>query len=273
MNARRGRAYICKPNEVKDIKTVFKTIYALCAVFFIIAGTIPILYAVLQGVPAIALGIFMLVLLPCGSMLKRKTPRLHKVVSRTAAVIFVAALCVCLAASAQIASCYSDDAAPEDAVMIVLGCGLSYIDQTSPSLVMSRRLEAALAYLESHPETVCVLSGGQGPDEQRTEAAAMYDYLVSKGIDAGRLYKEEASTSTGENIAFSKQLMLAEGLISDGEEQNLIVVTDGFHQFRAQQIGKDNGFSCYTVSAKTPLGLIPLYWLREIAGIVVQVWL
>lgn len=261
------------PNGVNDMKAVIKIIYVLCAVFFIVVGTIPIFYSVLQGIPAIALGILMLALLPCGGILKRKAPFFHKVVTRTVACLFAMALCICIVASAQIASCYSDSEAPGDAVMIVLGCGLSYVDQTSPSIVMSRRLEAALAYLEKHPETVCVVSGGQGPDEKITEAQAMYDYFISKGVDANRLYKEETSTSTEENIAFSKQLMLEEGLISDEGAQNLIVVTDGFHQFRAQQIGKESGFSCYTVSSRTPLGLISLYWLREIAGIVMQVWL
>ena len=40
----------------------------------------------------------------------------------------------------------------------------------------------------------------------------MYQYLVSKGIDPHRLYQEDKSTSTRENILFSYQLIKKENL-------------------------------------------------------------
>ena len=51
------------------------------------------------------------------------------------------------------------------------------------------------------------MSGGQGPDEDRTEASVMHDYLEQHGIDATRIIIEDQSTSTYENLVFSKELL------------------------------------------------------------------
>lgn len=256
------------------MKIFLKILYGLSALALVAAGCMALAYGITQGAMPVTLGVLMLLLLPVGWLLKKYAPRLHTALSRAVSALFLAALLITLIASAQILSCYWDDEdVPEDAVMLVLGCGLSRADGISPSLVMLRRLSAAQAYLSAHPETKCVLSGGQGPDEQITEAKAMYDHLVSRGIDPARLYKEESSTTTQENIAFSKALMLEEGLIPPEDTQHLIIVTDGFHEFRAQHIGRASGFTPYTVASRAPFGIVALYWLREIPGIVSQVWL
>ena len=54
-----------------------------------------------------------------------------------------------------------------------------------------------------NPKLQCILSGGQGANEEISEAKCMYQYLASKGIDPHRLYQEDKSTSTRENILFS----------------------------------------------------------------------
>jgi hypothetical protein len=54
--------------------------------------------------------------------------------------------------------------------VIVLGCG---VNGTEPSLSLRYRIDAACEYLTAHPDAVAVLSGGQGPDEDMTEAACM----------------------------------------------------------------------------------------------------
>ena len=251
---------------------IIRTIYIAAALFFVVVGIGGLLYSVGNGWLALGFGSAMIIAWCLGEWGRRRLPWVYLVFSRLIATMFVAALVLCLIVSAQIMSCYFDDKAPGDAVMVLLGCGLSQADGLTPSLVLYGRLFAAEAYLKANPNTVCILSGGQGPDENRTEASAMFEYLGARGIAEERLYLEEASTSTKENIQFSKELMAEKGLVSGNGNQSLLVVTDGFHQFRAQSIAKDYGFDCYTVRAKTPLGLIPLYWLREIPGIILQVW-
>ena len=57
-----------------------------------------------------------------------------------------------------------------------------------------------------------VVSGGQGPEELISEAAAMGKYLKNAGIADNRIYYENKSTTTYENLKYSKQLIEQSGL-------------------------------------------------------------
>ena len=232
-----------------------------------IVGAGALRYGARLGALLLAAGICLAVAACTILVLRNRLPRLFKLATRT----FVVAACTLLAlgitASAMMLSCYFDEAAPDDAVMIVLGCGLSSRDHTSPSLILYKRLSAAEAYLKEHENTVCILSGGQGPDEKISEALAMHNFLVARGIDESRLYMEDESTSTRENLAFTRALMEREGLVAPGAAANVIVVTDGFHQFRAQRIAAKSGLDAYTLSSHAPAELVCIYWARELLAI------
>ena len=47
----------------------------------------------------------------------------------------------------------------------------------------------------------------KGSGEEISEAEAMYEYLVSQGIDETRLIKENRSTNTNENLKYSLALL------------------------------------------------------------------
>ena len=144
--------------------------------------------------------------------------------------------------------------------VIVLGC---QVRGEAPSLMLTRRMEAALAHLRENPESVGVLSGGQGPGEWITEAECMRRFFVTHGIAEDRLYLEDRSTSTLENIRFSMAIIEDHGLPRD-----VAIATDGFHQFRAQRFARQSGLRPGAVSAKTPFGVLPFYWVREVAAII-----
>ena len=135
--------------------------------------------------------------------------------------------------------------------LIVLGAG---VNGTSPSLSMVNRLTAAKDYLETHPDCIAIVSGGQGPGEDITEAQAMYTALVASGIAPERLLLEERSTSTAENLAFSREILQAAGLTSDSV---IAVVTNDFHQFRTQLIAEDLGMVVVGIPAE-----LPWWWLN-----------
>lgn len=152
----------------------------------------------------------------------------------------------------------------ENATGIVLGC---QVKGTRPSLNLQRRLDCAYDWLCSHPEASCVLSGGQGPDEEITEALCMYRDLTSRGIDPSRLYMEDRSTSTVENIAFSMKLIRDEGL-----PQELAVITNEYHEYRALHIAESMGISAGAVPTRTAAWLLPTFYVREQCGILYE-WL
>ena len=150
----------------------------------------------------------------------------------------------------------------ENATAVVLGCRV-YGERASLSLV--ERLEAAYIYLEENPGAVCVVSGGQGPGENISEAECMYRWLVNQGIDASRIYKEDKSISTEENIAFSKAVIENNGLNS-----NIAIITSEYHSYRAGVIAEKNELSYGTASGQTAVWLFPTYYVRELYAILAE---
>ena len=132
--------------------------------------------------------------------------------------------------------------------------------------MLSNRLDTAADYLESHPDTICVVSGGRGDGESVTEASAMKKYLVErKGIDPARVIEEDRAENTRENFAFSKAL-IDEKLGSDAA---IAFVTTDFHVFRAGRVAEKAGI-CATGIAAPDVWYIRLNnFLRESVGIVV----
>ena len=143
--------------------------------------------------------------------------------------------------------------------LIVLGAG---VNGTVPSLSLRERLDAAFDYLQGHPDTVAVLSGGQGSGEDITEAECMHRYLSTKGIDPQRLMKEDRATSTQENLAYSMALIPA------GQNTRIGILSSEYHLLRARLMAQDQGLEPVLVSAKTTwLSLRINYYMREVAGV------
>jgi len=149
--------------------------------------------------------------------------------------------------------------------VIVLGCK---INGEAPSKMLRQRLDTAENYLKENPDIICIVSGGQGGDEIIPEAVAMKNYLVAKGIGEDRILVENKSKSTLENLKFSKKLMDENKL-----GNNVTIITDGYHQFRAGMLASEAGFVSNAVSAKTELYLLPTYWVREWFGIAKELFL
>lgn len=115
-------------------------------------------------------------------------------------------------------------------IMIILGC---QVKPWGPSILLQDRLDKALEYFEAHPDTVIVTSGAQGADEPSTEAAAMRDYLVERGVPAEQILLEELSTNTLENIRYSLDVLAEHGYDVTAD---IAVVSNGFHLARVRMI-------------------------------------
>lgn len=155
---------------------------------------------------------------------------------------------------------HADHTAPEqDCTVIVLGC---QVRGNTPSLMLSERIDSAYEYLNENPDVPCIVSGGKGDGENLSEAQCMYNYLVEKGIDPDRIYIEDKSVNTQENIIFSKEIIEENNL-----SQNTAIVTDIFHQYRASNIVKSNGLTYGSVPAECVWYLMPTYYVRELVAI------
>lgn len=138
--------------------------------------------------------------------------------------------------------------------LIVLG---AHVEGRRITDSLKRRLDRAYGYLKTHPDATAVLSGGQGEGEEITEAEAMAGYLCARGVEPERLILEDRSTTTKENLLFSRML------IGDTEKP-VGIVSNNFHLYRARLLAKKYGYqnTCPLAADCHPV-LFPNYMMRE----------
>ncbi|MFP7489027.1 YdcF family protein [Bacillus paralicheniformis] len=151
--------------------------------------------------------------------------------------------------------------------IIVLGSGL--INDTVPPLLASRINKAVDFYwkqtaVASPPKII--FSGGQGLDENLSEAEAMQRYAIKKGIPGEHTLKEDRSVNTYQNMLFSKQLMDS---LTDSK-YNSIFTTNNFHLFRASLYAKRAGLKSDGIGSKTAFYYWPNAMIREYIAVVVM---
>ena len=143
--------------------------------------------------------------------------------------------------------------------LIVLGAG---VNGTTPSLSLRERINAAYTYMVTHPDTICVVSGGQGNGEDITEALCMFTELTKQGIPEDRIWMEERSTSTLENIVFSLDIIEEKTGVRPGTAG---ILSSDYHLYRAGMVAQEAGIAPVCVPAKTDWWHLHLnYFLREI---------
>ena len=141
--------------------------------------------------------------------------------------------------------------------IIVLG---ARVNGRVPSGALRNRIDRAGEYLEDNPDTIAVLSGGQGSDEEISEAQCMYEQLVKRGIDPERLIMEYRSTDTSENMRFSRELI-------PENTESIGIVTNNFHMFRSLAIARKEGLENVSgIPVATSLLSYPHYMMREFIG-------
>ncbi|MCM1258103.1 MAG: YdcF family protein [Roseburia sp.] len=148
---------------------------------------------------------------------------------------------------------------PKNTNAVVLGCS---VKGERPSRVLVERLEAAYEYLTENEGAFCVLSGGQGPGEDISEAECMFRYLTERGIAPERLFLEDTSTNTKENLAFSMEILKEQGM-----EGEITIITSEFHEYRANKVAERLGIKSYSTPSHTFFGYLPTFYVRELYGI------
>lgn len=173
-------------------------------------------------------------------------------------VICAGVLSFSIALGSVIAS--STTNATNQSTVIVLGCAV-YGD--IPSTMLSARINEAYNYLEQNDNAVAILSGGKGNGENISEAECMFNILTEKGIDKNRLYIENKSTNTEENLKFSKQIIEKNNLSSE-----VAISTSDFHLKRATMIAEKQGLVPHRISAKSGFFAIPTFYVRDTLGVI-----
>lgn len=173
-------------------------------------------------------------------------------IAALAAGLFLAAYL--LALSSRIAKQSSvDEARPAD-IIVVLGAA-EYNGRPSP--VYKARLDHAYDLYRKGLASLILTSGGAGGDPQYTEGGVGRDYLVRRGIPSEAIVMENEADSTVETILSVSEIMRRMDLHS------AILVSDGYHIFRAKRILQNEGMLVYGAPRPyTPRGTWREHWLH-----------
>ena len=119
-----------------------------------------------------------------------------------------------------------------------------------------------------------VVSGGQGPDEVISEARAMAQYLRNScGVPAEAIIMEDRSTTTLENLRYSKQILDARYETGTGPEHyRVALVTSDYHVFRASEYASKVGLNADGIGSHTKGYYWPTAFIREFVAITRMHW-
>ena len=133
--------------------------------------------------------------------------------------------------------------------IIILGCKIRKDGTLTP--LLKGRVDRAIEFFNRQKnatgkDIVFVPSGGQGSDEVISEAEAMKNYLIEKGINKKQILLEDKSTSTYQNIKFSYELIKKRN-----DNPNIVVSTTNYHVFRAGNIAYNQGIKVDGIGSST----------------------
>ena len=156
----------------------------------------------------------------------------------------------------------SHQTATNQKTVIVLGC---QIRGSVPSMSLNQRCMAAVRYMNENPDAVAIASGGQGSDEDLSEGQCIFNIMTENGIAPERIFIEDKSTNTDENVAFSKRIIDENNLSTE-----VAVATNEYHEKRAQMICKKNGLKAYSIPAPSSKWGKPTFFTREVFAVWAQ---
>jgi uncharacterized SAM-binding protein YcdF (DUF218 family) len=114
-----------------------------------------------------------------------------------------------------------------------------------PSPVLRARLDHALELYRRGQVRQIILTGGVGPGDTVSEAAAGKEYLVAQGLPADALLLEETGTTTWES------LRNAATLARENQIGAVLLVSDPFHMLRSLKMARDLRLTAYGSPTRT----------------------
>ena len=152
--------------------------------------------------------------------------------------------------------------------LIVLGCALK--KDGTPTPLLQGRLDRAIDFYneqkkETGKELIFITSGGQGADEVIPESSAMKRYLMERGIPEERIIEENQSTSTYENMLFSK-----DKIREIDPEGKVAFSTTNYHVFRSGLFARRVKMRAVGMGAETKWYFWPNAAVREFIGLLTK---
>ena len=213
-------------------------------------------------------GLVFLYLVDYYAMGSMEEVRRHDLITTTFSAIYL--YCECMLIGAIIAGALAARYKPEKDkdFLIILGCGIR--KDGTPTPLLKGRVDRALAFYrkqkeETGKELIFVPSGGQGPNEVISESLSMKNYLLEQGIPESQIIMEDQSTSTFENMKFSK-----EKIWEVNPNGKIAFATTNYHVFRGGLYGRRVKMKAQGMGAPTKWYFWPNASVREFVGLLTE---
>lgn len=149
--------------------------------------------------------------------------------------------------------------------IIILGCSIDKRGGLLP--LLKGRVNRAVRFaweqeIATGKPLKYVPSGGQGPNEVMSEGSAMELYLLTHGAEDYEVFPEKKSTSTWENMVFSKQII--DGLMPGAK---IAFATTNYHMLRSGILAQQAGIDAEGIAGDTKWYFWPNGFLREFFAI------
>lgn len=125
--------------------------------------------------------------------------------------------------------------------IIVLGCGLKTTE--TPSDMLAQRLDKAIELYQLDVSNQILMSGDHG-GEYYDEVSVMKNYAIEKNVSSEDIFLDPLGFSTYESMYRAKNNFNA---------KNIVIVTQGYHLYRAVYIANSLGLNAYGVSSNSTL--------------------
>ena len=145
------------------------------------------------------------------------------------------------------------------AAILILGSGT---EDGKPTPTLAKRLDRAVPIIKAQPQALIITTGGIGFGRQQSEAEVMANYLQdTHGIALDNILQEGKSTSTDQNLIYTKSILSAQGVAIT---EPIAIVTSDFHTIRAKAIAHHQGYAQpIAIASLTPLSIRYNSWFRE----------
>jgi uncharacterized SAM-binding protein YcdF (DUF218 family) len=148
---------------------------------------------------------------------------------------------------------------------MILGCKVK--NDGTPTPLLRGRIDRAVEFYKKQTASgektpYFIPSGGKGSDEVISEGECMKNYLIENGIDESIIFPETESTTTLENMKFSKKIA-----DEHKENANILFSTTNYHIFRSGILSAKAGLRADGIGAKTKWYFWPNAAVREFVGL------
>jgi len=155
-----------------------------------------------------------------------------KLALKVTAALMAAVLLYVVVTFGQVwSAAHTDQAGPAQAIVVF---GTAQYNGV-PSPVLAARLDHAIKLYERDLAPVIVVTGGNQPGDEFTEATASANYLIRRGVPDEDVLREVSGTSSWQSLA------AAVNFLKDRSIDDVLLVSDPFHSLRIRAMATELG--------------------------------